>query len=248
MARPYFYHSTTKKVLVAFATIFDEITIETDHGDLITVPLIFAQKEKFIDDIQKGVEFDMDGLTFDVSFPRIGFELTGMNFAPERHVNPISRFEDETEDGEEITMYNRIPYDITFDVFIGARNIEDSLKVVEQIIPFFNPELTLTIKDKQDFKLETNIPVVLNSTALNIDYQGSLDTRRTIMWTLNFTAKAFYYPDVRESRRIKQTIMNYTETDFEREFTRITSTVLPMTANRDDPHVIETVRETINDQ
>lgn len=243
MARPYFYHSTTKKVLVAFATIFDEITIETDHGDIITVPLIFAQKEKFIDDIQKGAEFDMEGLTYDVVMPRIGFELSGLNFAPERHVNPMSQFQDSTEEGEEVMMYNRIPYDITFDVFVASRNLEDSLKVTEQIIPFFNPELTLTIKDKQDFKLETNISVVLNSVALNIDYQGSLDSRRTILWTLNFTAKAFYYPDVRESRRIKQTVMNFTEKDFEREFERLTSTVDPITADRDDPHTIIDHRE-----
>lgn len=245
MARPFFYHSTTKKILVAFATIFDEITIETDHGDLITVPLVFAQKEKFIDDMQKGVEYDMDGLTYDVVFPRIGFELTGLNFAPERHVNPMNRFDDTTEDGEDISMYNRIPYDITFDVFVGSRNLEDSLKVVEQVIPFFNPELVITIKDKQDFKLETNIPIVLNSVALNIDYQGSLDTRRTILWTLNFTCKAYYYPDVRESRRIKQTIMNLTEKDFEREFDRWTSTVDPILAGPEDPHVIIDTRETL---
>ena len=245
MARQYFHHSTTKKVLVAFATIFDEITIETDHGDIIAVPLIFSQKEKFIDDIQKGVEYDMDAITYDISFPRIGFEMTGMNFAPERHVNPVNQFEDETEDGEEVMMYNRVPYDITFDVFVGARSIGDSLKVVEQIIPFFNPELTLTIKDKEDFKLETNLSVVLNSVALNIDYQGSLDTRRTILWTMNFTVKAFYYPDVRVSRRIKQTITSYTDMDFNREFERMTSTVVPITANESDPHTVIDTHESI---
>lgn len=245
MAREFFYHSTTKKIIVAFATVFDEITIETDHGDIITVPLVFAQKEKFIDDIQKGIEYDMDAITYDTVMPRMGFEISGLNFAPERHVNPLNRFEDETDDGEEVMMYNRIPYDITFDLFIGARKLEDSLKIVEQIIPFFNPELTITIKDKQDFKHETNVPIVLNSSALQIDYQGSLDTKRVIMWTLNFTAKAYYYPDVRESRRIKQTIMNFGESDFDRVFERLTSTVTPMDAGPDDPHVIIDTHERI---
>lgn len=238
MARPHWYYSTTKKILVAFATIFDEVAIETDHGDIITVPLVFAQKEKWIDDINHGTEFDMDELTFDTTFPRMGFELSGMNFAPERHVNPLNRIEDEYDDGSEVMMYNRVPYDLTFDLFVGARKLEDSLKIVEQIIPFFTPELTVTIKDKQDFKLETNIPIVLNSVAMQIDYQGSLDTRRTIIWTLNFTAKAYYYPDVRESRRIKQTIMNYGESDYERIFERLTSSVVPEDAGRYDPHEV----------
>lgn len=248
MARDFFYYGTTKKIIVAFATIFDEVTIETDHGDIITVPLVFAQKEKWLDDIHKGVEFDMDAISYDIGFPRMGFEVSGMNFAPERHVNPLNRFEDTREtDGEDVMMYNRIPYDITFDLFIGARKLEDSLKIVEQIIPFFNPELTISIKDKEDFKQETNIPIVLNSTSLQIDYQGSLDTKRTIIWTLNFTAKAYYYPDVRESRRIKQTILNFKNADYDRIFDRITTTVVPMDANREDPHEIVEVSETLDE-
>lgn len=245
MARPYFYYATTKKIIVAFATIFDEITIQTDHGDIITVPLNFAQKEKWLDDVSKQAEYDMDAITNDITFPKMGFELTGINFAPERHVNPLNRMEDETEAGDEVMMYNRIPYDLTFDLFIGARKLEDSLKILEQIVPFFNPELTVTIKDKEDFKLETNIPIVLNSSALQIDYQGTLDTKRTIVWTLNFTAKAYFYPDIRESRRIKQTILNYGDSDFDRVFERLTSTVVPIEANRYDPHTIVDVKETI---
>lgn len=245
MARPFFYYGTTKKIIVAFASIFDEITIEDDYGRVQKVPLIFAQKEKFIDAVLTGSDYDMDDATFDIMFPKIGFEISGMNFAPERHTNPMNRFEDETEDGEGVMMYNRVPYDITFDLYIGARKLEDSLKVYEQIVPFFNPELTVTIKDKQDFKVESNIPIVLNSVALNIEYEGSLDTKRTILWTLNFTAKAYYYCDTRDARIIKQTVVDFVDEDFNREFERITSTVTPMSASRDEPHTIVDEKQVI---
>lgn len=245
MSRATFYHATTKKIIVAFATIFDEVVIKDDWGNDLKVPLVFAQKEKFIDDIQKGVEYDMDGPTQAIVFPRMGFEIVGLNFAPERHLNPMQQLLDTQEDGQDVLMYNRIPYDITFDLFIGCKQLEHGLKVMEQVVPFFNPELTVTIKDKEEFKLETNIPITLNSVALNIDYQGSLDTSRIILFSLNFTAKAYYYPDIRNTSRIKQTILNFREQDFDRQFERFTSTVSPITADKYDDHVIIDTREII---
>lgn len=248
MAREAFYHATTKKVLVAFATIFDEITYVDDHGRLKKVPLVFAQKEKFIDiELSGQGEYDMDSAVFDVALPKMGFELTGLNFAPERHVNPLHQITATDLTGQDHMMYNRIPYDITFDLYIAARKLNDSLKIVEQIIPFFTPELTLTIRDMDDFKNDTNLPIVLNSVAVNIDYEGSLDTKRVIMWTLNFTAKAFYYPDIRRASLIKQTLMDFRTSDFEREFERITSTVTPIDAGVDDPHVIIDEKQEMKD-
>ena len=117
----------------------------------------------------------------------------------------------------------------------------------EQIIPYFSPELTLTIKDREDFGNQTNISFVLNSTALNIDYAGSMDTKRTILFTLNFTAKAYFYPDVRENNTIRQTIVDFTDmNNINQTFARITSTVDPITANKDDPHqIIDVIEEGI---
>jgi len=245
MSRPNFYWQTTKKLMVAFATIFDEIEITDDFGRPYKVPLIFSQKEKFLEARVAGE--NMNDTDYDIHFPRMGFELTGMNFAPERHLNPLNRMNDEMDDGSEITTYNRIPYDLSFELFIGARKLDDSLKILEQIVPFFTPELTVTIRDREDFKLETNVPIVLNSTSLALDYEGSFDTRRTILWTLSFTVKGYYYPDRQHTRTIKQTILNFGDTDYERIFSKYTSTVTPMSANRDDPHAIVDVSERFYD-
>lgn len=246
MAREYTYYGTTKKILVAFASIFDEIEIETE-GRMVRVPLAFSQKEKFVDSLVGGTDDDMDALNFDAVFPRIGFEISGFNFAPERHTNPMHQWTEENEIGDEFVMYNRIPYDINFSLFIGAKKLEDSLKIVEQIWPYFSPELTLTINDKEDFLTETNVPIILTSSSMNVEYEGSLDQRRVIFWQLDFTAKAFYYPIVREGRRIKQTIMNFRESDFDTLFLKYTSTVNPIDAKKSDPHTIVDVEENRDD-
>ena len=246
MPREYTYYGTTKKVLVAFASIFDEIEIETE-GKMVRVPLVFSQKEKFVDSMTGGSDDDMDGINFDIVFPRIGFEIAGFNFAPERHLNPMHQWTEENETGDEIVMYNRVPYDINFSVFVGAKKLEDSLKIVEQIWPYFTPELTLTINDKEDFLAETNIPITLNSSSMSVEYEGSLDSRRVIFWQLEFTAKAFYYPIVREGRRIKQTIMNLRESDYDTLFLKYTSTVNPIDVRKSDPHTIIDVEEVRDD-
>lgn len=240
MSRSNWYFQTTKKLIVAFATVFDEIEITDDFGRPYKVPLIFSQKEKFIEAMSPSKVSVSSSI--DITFPRMGFELAGMNFAPERHVNPLNRIEDETDDGEEITTYNRVPYDLQFDLFIGARKLEDSLKVLEQIVPFFAPELTVTIKDREDFKLETNVPIILNSVSLQVDYEGTFDTRRTIVWNLNFTVKGYYYPDRRATNLIKQTILNFGDQDYENIFSRYTSTVSPIDAGpQDDYTIIDTI-------
>jgi len=235
--RPLGYYATTKKLIVAFASIFDEMQIETE-GRVVKVPLLFSQKEKFIDHLAGGVDVDMDDINYDIVFPCMGFEVTGFNFSAERHLNPLHTWVEDLTDGSSVEMYNRVPYDVSFSLYIGAKKLEDSLKIVEQIWPYFKPELTLTINDREEFKTETNIPFTLNSSSMTIDYEGSLDQRRTIMWQLDFTAKAFYYAVATESTRIKQTVMNMRSIDFDSKYETLMSTVTPMSANKGDIHTI----------
>jgi len=238
MSREIFYHGTTKTILVCFASVFDDIKIVNGHGDEVPVPLVYSPKEKFIEDLRANA--DMKETNFDVTLPRMGFEITGINSAPERNTSPMNKLQDPTL--PEKYMLNRTAYDVSIELTIATRFVEDSFRIVEQIIPFFTPELTITIVgDHPDFKMENHIPIVLDSVGLNIDYEGTFDSRRTILWTLGFTVKAFYYSNPRSMKRIKQGILELHNADFDDVFERITSTVVPRTANKTDPHTIETV-------
>jgi hypothetical protein len=124
------------------------------------------------------------------------------------------------------------------------RKFEDSLKIVEQVIPFFTPDLNITIKDKEDFDISTDIPVVLNNTSFVIDYQGSFESRRTVQWDFSFTAKGYLYSNVREQTRIKETIIKMTNQDFNKVYESFISEVEPRSANKTDPH---TIKDTIID-
>ena len=135
-------------------------------------------------------------------------------------------------------MYNRIPYNFAFNLYLATRKFEDSLKIVEQVIPFFTPELNITIRDKEDFGLKTDIPVVLNNTSFTIDWQGSFETRRTVQWDLSFTAKGYLYSNVREQKRIKETIIKMSNADLSKVYESLISVVEPRSAEKTDTYKI----------
>lgn len=232
----HFYWGTTKKIIVAVGSIFDNLVIAGDHGDDIPVPLYYSPREKFIDN--RAQNPDIDSTAFDIIFPAIGFELTGLNYAAERALNPLQKIHDASIENDTSVTYNRAPYDLTFQVTIGARRFEESLRIVEQILPFFQPDIALTINDREDFELQTNINVALNSVGLDMQYEGSFDQRRTILWNLQLTAKAYYYAPLQQRERIKKTVLDMRQLDFDRRFEAYESVISPRSAKKSETHVV----------
>lgn len=237
MRPSFFYYQTIKNIIAAFGSVFSDVVYINDFGQEITVPLHYAPREKFIEYIE--VKSDYDGaLDTDTTFPRFGFELVSVDFDASRMLNPMSRITHKN-DNEAKFMFNRIPYNFAFNLYLATRKFEDSLKIVEQVIPFFTPDLNLTIKDKEDFDLSTDLPIVLNNSSFSIDYQGSFETRRTVQWDFSFTAKGYLYSNVREQSRIKETVIKMTNQDFDKVYESLTSEIEPRQANKSDNHIIK---------
>lgn len=241
MSRPIFYYNTIKNLIVAFASVFDNIKYYDDFEEIIKVPLHYSPKEKFVSYFTENEDFLSGEIEFNL--PRMGFEIISLSYSPDRAVNSLNKMRDYRID-ETKFMFSRLPYNVDFALYIATKKFEDSLKIVEQILPFFTPELNVTINDKDEFDLKTDVPIILNSAGFDIDYEGSYDTKRTIMWTLTFTAKAWIYGNVQNSRVIKETISNLTQKEFDHKFAILTSEVVPRTAKKFEQHeVVDTVFE-----
>ncbi len=236
MSRPIFYYNTIKNLIVAFASIFDDMKYYNDFNEIIKVPLHYSPREKFISYYTEDVDFGSSNIEY--ILPRMGFEISSLNYAAERAVNPLNKMRDYGQD-ETKYMFSRLPYNVDFVLYIATKKFEDSLKIVEQILPFFNPELNITVNDKDDFDLKTDVPVVLNSAGFDIDYEGSYENKRTIMWTLSFTVKGWLYGEVKNIAAIKETINNLTQKEFDHKFAILTSEVIPREAKKYDPHIVK---------
>lgn len=217
-----FYHGTTKKMIVAFSTVFDGISIDLDNGKEITVPLHYAQAEKFLQKINK--YSDLEDTVKPIAMPVMGFEWVSMNYEPERHTNTMNKMQDRKLQNERKYMYNRTPVAWNFELYVAVQRLNDGLKIIEQIIPFFTPHLNLRVRGVEEIDEPDNVQLILTSFSHDINYADGMDEIRNIVFQFSFTLKGYLYQDVKKHKTIKDTIINIekmTDTDFEEKFMQI---------------------------
>jgi hypothetical protein len=199
-----FYNRSIRKIVVAFGTLFNDIQLQRYSKDGVTkyelfkVPLSYGPKERFLTRITSDPTLTK---SISVVVPRISFELTGMSYDPSRKQQSLLQNFAKNVDGGLNIQYAPVPYDFSFSMTIYVRNTEDGTQIVEQIIPFFKPDFTVSVDMIPDMNQKYDMPVILNSVNTTIDYEGSLtdDTTRLILWDLDFTVKSYLWPAVREN-------------------------------------------------
>ena len=201
-------YNTLRKYVALFGTLFNDVWIYRKDNDgnirqTMKVPLTYSPREKLLARID-GMTDDRDPLRqpFAVTLPRMGFEITGFSYAAERKLTTINRFvREDLSDNASIRkfQYNPVPYDIQFSLSVFVKNTSDGTMIVEQILPFFTPEWTTTVRLVDDPRIVLDVPLVINDISQEDVYEGSFEERRSLIWTMNFTMKAFFFgPTKRE--------------------------------------------------
>jgi hypothetical protein len=189
-----YYHGIIRKCIVGFGSLFSDIYIDRKQGDSVTgttiqrlqIPLAYAPKEKWIVRIDQDPSLENHVYT---TLPRMSFEILGYNYDPARKVNRMQQIKCGDGSGSVSTMYTPVPYNIDMSLYILTKTQEDGLQIIEQILPTFTPEYTLTINAVPDMNVKLDIPIILNSVAVNDEYDGDFQTRRFVTHTLNFQMK-----------------------------------------------------------
>lgn len=233
-----FYHSLIKKYVVIFGTLFNNIRIDRidDNGVVarnIRVPIAYGPREKFL----ARVEANPSGIADTaIILPRIAFELTGISYAPDRKLQTtIKQATANNINGNSVVkkVYQPVPYDLQFTLSILARSTEDATKIVEQILPYFTPEWTVSARLLEDFATSTDIPIILSSISLQDEYESDFKTRRMLTYTLVFTLKGYFYGPVTQSKVIKFASVNtYAPDGINAEFSSATT---PLTLTTTQP-------------
>jgi hypothetical protein len=202
-----FYHETIRNIVVGFGTVFNNIQlVRKDNTGAIQqtmkVPLAYGPRQKFL--VRLNDDTDLSKAA-SVTLPRIGFEITGLTYDPARKLNRVQKFKKVKGDkaSQLDTQYMPVPYNIGFQLYILAKQSDDALQVIEQILPYFQPDYTITMNDNPNMDVKKDIPVILNSISYEDDYQGDFTTRRAIIYTLDFTCKFYLYGPITSSKVIK---------------------------------------------
>ena len=209
-----FYHQTIRKYVAVFGTLFNDINIERKNSsgtvvERLKVPLAYGPKQKWLLAVQ---DTTADRKVIATRTPRMGFAMTGISYDTARKLNTIGRnvkANTSSTTTSMVTMYNPVPYNFDFELFILVKNAEDGTQILEQILPYFTPEFTVTVNTIPDMNIKADVPIVLNSSSVADEYEGDLSTRRTITWTLSFVLKGFIYPNITSGQVIKTIEVNF---------------------------------------
>ena len=236
-----FYHESIRKIIVSFGTMFNKITlVRKDSSGSITqsmkVPLAYGPKEKFLARLRQDADLSK---TVAITLPRLGFEIKNLSYDPTRKLNRVQKFKKVkgAKASQLDTQYMPVPYNLELELYIMAKQSDDALQIVEQILPYFQPDYTLTINDMTDMGIKRDVPVVLGGISYEDNYEGDFTARRALIYTLSFTTKFYLYGPVTSTKVIKTVqVDQYTDlpdTSPKRE-QRYSVTPKPSTADADD--------------
>jgi hypothetical protein len=214
------YNSIIRNYVIAFGSIFNDITIVRRNSDdtiqkSIKVPLAYGPSEKFLALIY--------GNDKTIELPRIAFEITTLQYDSERKLSKLGGHTHDITSISKKFVYNPVPYDIEFDLFIMVKNADDGTQILEQILPYFTPSFSIPIKELSSDSLLRNTPLVLNMVSLEDDYDGDFYTKRSITWTISFTMKGFLYGNDKDIPIIREITSNVSDTNNSAASTSVTT-------------------------
>jgi len=208
-----YYHGTIRKYCIAFGNLFNDIVIARlntagERIQSIAVPLAYGPKERFLVRLRQDPNFEQ---AVAITLPRMGFEITGMTYAPTRKLSStIKNVTLKSDDNDRLkTQYVPVPYDINILLSIFVSNADDGAQILEQILPYFRPEFTTNIRLIPEMNVVVDTPVVLQDVSIEDTYEGDFDTRRALIYSLNFSMKAYIYGPVANQGVIKRSVTNF---------------------------------------
>jgi hypothetical protein len=194
-----YYHGSIRKAIVAFGRLFSDIYIDRKQGDSVDgttiqrlqIPLSYAPKEKWL--VRLDSQSDLENNTTAITLPRMSFEILGYTYDSSRKLNRMQQIKVDQSATTKPTVYTPVPYNLDISLYVLTKTQEDGMQIIEQILPTFTPEYTLTINMIPDMGITMDVPVILNSVTVQDDYDGTFTDRRFVTHTLNFEMKINLY-------------------------------------------------------
>tara|TARA_B100001248_G_scaffold124283_1_gene93236 strand:- start:684 stop:1733 length:1050 start_codon:yes stop_codon:yes gene_type:complete len=208
-----FYNETIKRAVSIFGTLFNDIDVADIKADgtilnIRKVPISYGPKAKFLARLNAETNLN-DANRTAITLPRIAFELTGFEYDSTRQQNKLIRNNKTTQEADKVNrrfQYAPAPYNLNFTLSIMANKMNDALQIVEQIVPYFQPDYTVTMKMIDDMSDNRDVPIILSSVSFEDTYEGGYDERRIITYSLEFQMQLYFFGPVYTGKIIKNVI------------------------------------------
>lgn len=233
-----FYFSTIRNAIVAFGALFNNIRIDrTDKTgkavQTLKIPLTYGPKSKALARVMS--QPDLENRPFTMALPVISFQITGFDYDSSRKLPPLNQSRSPNTSATAKTQYMPAPYDMQIQMSIYAKYQEDALRIVEQILPYFNPSYVVTLKEVPELNVKRDMSIHLVGINYSDNYEGPVQDDRYILWELAFNLKLNFYGPVTNTALIKEVMVNtHTSMDPASPTDTYKVSVNPLTANETD--------------
>ena len=250
----YFYNESMRRMTIAFGQIFNNIQIKRKDStgtviQSIPVPLAYAPKEKFL--VRLDQQASLENREFAITLPRMGFEITGISYDGSRKLTRIQKYKTVKTGAEgKILNYNYtpVPYNISYGLYVFTATAESGLQIIEQILPYFQPDYTVTVNAIPEMDIKRDVPIVLNNVQYEDSYSGDFTQRRAVIYSLTFTAKTYLFGPTSTQKVIKETQADiYTDLPESTREERVIVVPDPTSADADDDFGFTTTIQTFAD-
>lgn len=237
----YFYNQHLRKSVAIFGTLFNNINIvkRDANGNILSnqkVPLAYGPKQKFLARLLE--EPDLLAPEVALRLPRMSFEITSISYDTQAKVNKNIKLQTPSVHGVN-TIYTGAPYVLSMQLNIIGKTQDEVLQITEQILPYFNPEYIVTVREIPEINLVRDIPILLQSVTMSDDYEGEFEQRRTLIYTLDFTMRVqFFGPVQKDIGVIKDATTNFRDYDSNKKISTTNVQVSPFAASADEEHQI----------
>ncbi len=190
----YFYNEIFRSVIIGFGSLFNGIEIKHNNASIMKVPLAYGPTQKFLARMQQEADLNKP---VSITLPRMSFEFLGLQYDATRKSTQTQTIINQTPDGTEVKKnYMPVPYNMKFELSVMTKLNDDMLQILEQILPYFQPAYNLPINYLGNLKEKRDVPIQLDNISMEDDYEGNFDTRRSLIYTLSFTAKTYVFGPV----------------------------------------------------
>lgn len=211
----HFYFHSIRKTTAHFGSLFNKIVFQNDGYESppedFYVPLEFAPREYFIARLNGNSSNDGKP-NVARTLPRITFQINSYEPDPSRQTNSTIRIP-AAPDGDEKTVrttkWNLVPYNISFQLSVFARRYEDTLQIVEQILPYFTPHYTLNIVFSEELGIQKDVPVILQSNEPSDEWEQGRTDFRLMTHNFNFQVQTYIIPPITDSEFVKEVRTNF---------------------------------------
>lgn len=205
-----FYHSLTRKYVIIFGNVFNDISVARfdkngRYVQNIPVPIKYGPTSRYYAELLNPPEEQRVSL----KLPMISFYDSQLTYDSDRqipniHINVANG---DMELSKSINKYFvPTPMKITMDMTIMSKNVEDAAQIVEQIVPFFTPSIQVKanlIEGLEPFDIQINL------TGLSKEHAYEEVTRQFVQWTLTFEVWAWFFGPKKNQGVIKQSIVSF---------------------------------------